>query len=84
MEQKTGTAATLALAAAVSSYLVTFSGHPGWGLLASLVAVPLGAFGFAMAASPRVSGGVLSIVSIVLGIGAFGISVLGMIGAIVL
>ncbi len=79
MNQKTGTFATLAIIAAVASYFLTFSGHKLFGILAAVVSVPLGVGGFIMAASPRVSGGILSIISILLGIFAIGIAVIAMI-----
>ena len=54
-----------------------------WGLLVELAAMLLGVVGFLMAASPRVSGGVLSIVAIVIGVVGLGVAVLGMIGTLV-
>jgi hypothetical protein len=80
MDQKTGTTAIAAIAAAVISIIATFSGHAVIGLLVALVSLPLGALGMAMAVSPRVSGGMLSIGAIVLGIFGIGIAVLGMLG----
>lgn len=82
MEQKTGTLATLAIIAAVASYVLTFSGHPLFGMLAALVSLPLGIFGLVRAASPRVGGGILSIVALILGVLAIGIAVLGIVGVI--
>lgn len=82
MEQKAGTAATLSIFAAVGSYLLSFSGHPGWGLIAALVAVPMGFFGLVRAASPRVGGGIMSIIALVLGVIAIGVAVLVLIGVI--
>ncbi len=82
-EQKAGTSATVAIIAAAGSYLVSFMGHPIFGLLIALVSVPLGVVGLVMAASPRVGGGLLSLFSIILGIGAIGISILVMIGVII-
>lgn len=79
MNQKTGALATLAIIAAVASYFLTFNGYTVWGVLAALISIPLGMGGFAMAASPRVSGGVMSIISILLGVFAIGIAVLAMI-----
>lgn len=83
MQQNTGTAAVSAIVAAIISLIATFSAHPFWGLILALVAIVLGGIGLAMAASPRVSGGMLSIASMVLGIFGLGASVLGMIGVIV-
>lgn len=83
MEQQAGTIATLAIIAAVASYIITFAGHPFIGVLAALVSIPLGAFGLIRAASPRVGGGIMSILALILGVTAIGVGVLGMIGAIV-
>jgi hypothetical protein len=83
VEQRTGTAATLAIVAAIGGVIATFTGHPVWGLIVELVAILLGAIGLLMAASPRVSGGVLSIVAIVIGVVGLGLAVLGMIGTLV-
>lgn len=82
MEQRTGTLATLAIIAAVASYFLTFTGHPIFGMAAALVSIPLGIFGLVMAASPRVGGGILSIVAIILGVLAVGVAVLGIVGVI--
>jgi len=83
IEQKTGTAATLAIIAAIGGIVLVFVGNPGWALLVEIVAVALGAVGFFMAASPRVGGGLLSIAAIVVAVFGVGIAVLGLIGAIV-
>lgn len=83
IEQRTGTAATLAIIAAIGGFVLIFTGNPGWGLLVELFAGVLGAVGLIMAASPRVSGGMLSIAAIVLAVLGLGISVLGLIGSLV-
>ena len=83
MDQKTGIAAVLAIIAAIGGFLLTFAGSPGWGLLVELLAVLLGAIGFFMAASPRVSGGMLSIAAVVIAIVGVGLSVLGLLGSLV-
>jgi hypothetical protein len=83
IEQKTGMAATLAIIAAIGGIVLIFAGNPGWGLIVELAAGLLGVIGFFMAASPRVSGGILSIVAIVLAVFGLGMSVLGLIGAMV-
>lgn len=82
-EQKAGTGAILAIIAALASYALSFSGHAIWGLLAALITLPLGIFGLLRAASPRVSGGILSIVALVLGVLAIGVAVLVLVGAII-
>jgi hypothetical protein len=83
MEQKTGIAATISLITAILSWIVTFTGHPIWGMLLGLVSIVPGIVGFVMAASPRVSGGILSIIAIVFGILGLGLAVLGLIGVII-
>ena len=84
MEQKSGTSATLSIIAAVGSFIVTFTGHPFFGLLLGIAAIPLGGIGVALAASPKIGGGLMSVIAIVVGLIAIGVAVLGMIGAIVL
>jgi hypothetical protein len=83
MEQKTGIAATISLIAAILSWIVTFTGHPIWGLLLALLSVPVGVMGLIMAASPRVSGGILSIIAIILGVIGLAIAILGIVGVII-
>ena len=83
MDQKTGTFATFSIVAAVVSYALTFTGHPMWGLLAALAAVPLGLVGMLMAASPKVGGGLMSLVAMFLGIVGLGVAVLGLMGTII-
>lgn len=84
IDQKTGAAATVSIIAALGSYVLTCIGQPGWGLLAAIVSVPAGLIGLISAASPRVSGGILSIVAIILGaLGAL-VSLLVFIGAVTL
>jgi hypothetical protein len=84
MASKTGTNAVLAILAAIGSYVATFSGRPVIGLLAALLALPLGVLGLVMAASPRVSGGILSIFAIVLAIFGLGIALLVMLGMLII
>ncbi len=83
MAQKTGTAATVAIVAAAGSYLLTFSGHPVWGVIAAILSLPFGIAGMLMAASPRVKGGILSLTAIGLGAVAIVLGVLGTLGTIV-
>jgi hypothetical protein len=80
--EKTGTFATIAIIAAVGSIVLTFIGSPVIGLLAAFAALPLGIIGLVRAASPKVGGGILSILAIVLGILGLGIAVLGIVGVI--
>jgi len=81
--QQTGTLATMAIVAAIGGMIATFTGHPVWGLIIDLVAIPLGIGGLLMAASPRVRGGVVSIVAIVAAVLGLGLAVLGIIGTLV-
>lgn len=83
MNQKTGIFATLAIIAAIGSYIATFTGHPIIGLIAALASIPLGLVGMLMAASPTVSGGLMSIFSMFLGVCGLGVAVLGLIGVII-
>jgi len=58
-------ASILAIVAAIASFFI----HSGVvGLLLAVVAIVLGLVGFAKAASPRVSGGILSLCAIGLGL----------------
>jgi hypothetical protein len=82
MAQKTSTFATLAIIAAVASYFLTFSGHKILAIFLAIISIPLGAFGLMMAASPRVGGGLVSIIAIGMGVIAIGVAVIGMIGGI--
>jgi hypothetical protein len=82
VQQKSSTSATLAIVAAIGSYLLSFSGRPFWGVLAALMALPLGIVGLLKAASPRVGGGLLSLIAIGLGVLALGLAVLVMIGVL--
>jgi hypothetical protein len=79
MNEKTGTMAIIAILAAIISYFLTFNGHAAYGILAGLIAIPFGIGGFVMAASPRVSGGIISIISILLGVFAIGIAIVAMV-----
>lgn len=81
--QKTGTLATGAIIAALLGFILTFAGHPLFGLFSAIISIPLGVLGLMMAASPRVSGGILSIIAIVLGVIAIGVAALGGIGTII-
>lgn len=82
-EQKTGTLAVGTIIAAVLSFVLTFAGHPVWGLFSAIISIPLGIIGMMTAASPRVGGGLLSIAAIIIGVVAIGVAVLGSIGVII-
>ena len=79
--QQIGMTASLALLAAIAGVGAVFIGEPGWGLVFAVCAAVLGAAGFFMSASPRVSGGMMSIVAIVIAVFGIGLSVLGVIGS---
>ena len=79
--QQIGMTALLALLAAIAGVVAVFVGQPGWGLVFAVCAALLGAIGFFMSASPRVSGGMISIVAIVIAVFGIGLSVLGVIGS---
>jgi hypothetical protein len=64
MNPRIGTAATLAIIAAIGSFFV----RPMPGFFLALLAIFFGIIGFVMATSPRVRGGILSIFSIILGV----------------
>jgi hypothetical protein len=82
-DQKTGTVATVAIIAAVLSFVMTFAGHALLGFFSGVISIPLGIMGLFMAASPRVGGGMLSIAAIVLGLFAVGVAVVGGVGAMI-
>jgi hypothetical protein len=67
MDQRTSTIAIISIALAIGSFFGTFQHHSIVGFMAALFAIPLGIIGLLMAASPRGSGGILSIMGIVVG-----------------
>jgi hypothetical protein len=83
VNQKTGTIAILSIIAAFVSYYASLTGRPIVGFLLALASIPLGITGMFQAASPRVSGGIISIIAI--GMGGVGVlvAVLVMIGLII-
>jgi hypothetical protein len=80
VEEKTGAAAILAILLALGGVVMTVTGHPVWGLLSHMGAVALGAIGLVMAASPRVSGGMMSIAAIILAVLATGLDLVVLLG----
>ncbi|MCI0632140.1 MAG: hypothetical protein L0Y44_15965 [Phycisphaerales bacterium] len=80
-EQRASTAATVAIISAIGGIILIFSGHPFWGMVVELAAICIGVVGLVMAASPRVSGGILSVVAIVIGLLGLGMSLFGIVGA---
>jgi len=84
MDQKTSILAIVSIIFAIAAFVAIFTGSPILGFLLALAAIPLGILGMLRAASPRVSGGILSILAIVLGGVGLLVAVLGMIGMIIL
>jgi hypothetical protein len=58
----------IAIAAAVGSFVLSYNAREGWALLAAFVAIGFGLLGSLKALSPRVSGGILSLMAIGLGV----------------
>jgi len=83
IDQKTGTAAAISIVAAIGSYILVCAGHPVWALIAAIVSIPAGLIGLAMSASPKIKGGLMSIVAIVLGLIGIVFSILGIVGVII-
>lgn len=82
MDQRTAVPAILAILLALGGFLATFSGHPAWGLILEILAIPLGVTGAVMAISPWVGGGLLSMISVVLAVIGALLSLLMLIGHI--
>lgn len=80
--QQTGAAATVAILAAIIGWIVLFARYPGWSFWLNIVAVVAGIIGLLMAASPRVSGGIASIIAIVLGAVGVILAIFGMAGSL--
>jgi len=62
------TASIVAIICAIASFVMSSQGRGLWALLLALVAVGAGLIGGARALSPRVSGGILSILAVILGV----------------
>lgn len=76
----TGMAATLAIAAAAGSLVLTCMGHPVWGLVTAVMAQPLGILGILRSIHPRIRGFWLSIGSMLLGAVAAIVALLAVLG----
>ena len=61
------TTSILAIVCALGSFFLTARHHAGFALLAAIVAIGAGLLGGLRALSPRVSGGILSILAVLLG-----------------
>ncbi len=82
-EQRTSTAGIIAIAAAIIGVILSFFGHPFWGIITSLLAVIVGLIGLVVSASPRVGGGLVSLIAVVVGIFGLGLAVLVAVGVII-
>lgn len=58
----------LAILAAIASFVLSARDNGGWGFLLALVAIGAGLFGGLKALSPRVSGGMISLAAVALGL----------------
>ena len=66
--QVRSTASIVAILAAIGSFVLSANGREFLALFAALVAIGAGLVGGLRALSPRVSGGILSIVAVALGV----------------
>ena len=66
--QVRSTASVVAIICALGSFYLSGHDHKLFGLLVALVAIGAGLIGGLRALSPRVSGGILSIIAVVLGV----------------
>ena len=78
--QAKSAASILAIVAAIGSFILSARGREFLALFAAIVAIGAGLLGGMRALSPRVSGGILSIMAVVLG----AIAVLVSLGALVI
>ncbi len=74
--QARSTTSILAILAAIGSFVLSSRDHGFFALLVALVAIGAGMFGGLKALSPRVSGGMLSIAAVLLGVIAILIAIL--------
>ena len=77
--QVRSTASVVAIICALGSFYLSGHHHSLFGFLAALVAIGAGLLGGLRALSPRVSGGILSIIAVVLGVIAILFSVLAVV-----
>ena len=71
-------ASVVAIVAAIGSFVLSSRGRELWALVAAVVAIVVGLVGGVKALSPRVSGGVLSIVAVALGAVAILVAVIAL------
>src|SRR3954463_4500968 len=72
-------ASIFAIIAAIASFYFSARGREMWGLLAAILAIGGGLLGGLRALSPRVSGGILSIMAVVLGVIAIVVALIALI-----
>lgn len=61
-----GLGAVLAILAALGGMVASCGGHPFWGLILAILAIPLGALGLLQSTARRLRGGFVSLLAIVL------------------
>ena len=82
VKKHTEIVAILAFIAAIGGVIATLTGYPIWGFMIELLTIPFVVMGLLVARAPRVGGGVLSIVALVIAVVGLGLAVLGMIGTL--
>ena len=80
--QKASASAVLALVAAAASLAATFTGHPLLGVFAAVLCLPLAVFGLVFGVSPRIGGGLISVVAVLVGALASLLALSSMIGVL--
>jgi hypothetical protein len=73
------TASTVAIIAAIVSFVLSARGRELWALACALLAIGAGMLGGMRALSPRVSGGLISIIAVVLGVVAILVALVALI-----
>src|SRR3954470_12516373 len=68
MEPVRSTTSIVAIACAIGSFVATAQHHAGWGFTLGIVAIVAGALGFLRSVSPRVKGGIISLLSVAMGV----------------
>jgi hypothetical protein len=79
-----GKGALLAGIASAGSMVLSCSGHPIWGLVLAILAIPLGLIGLLRSASREVHGGMTSIIAIVVGLLGIAVAIIALVFEIVL
>ena len=81
-KQKAGTVAIIAILSAISSLMLTLSGHPVAGLVAAFVAIITGFIGVVVSASPKIGGGLVSTLAIIAGVVDTAIAIIAILGVV--